>query len=140
MPILSKKRKSCSENIKTRWDTAEKNNILISSDNHGFDTNIDAFSEELLLENLPVFEELPYEIPSTDANTKSTQTDFIKIKTTSCQTVQDKSNYSSSIDNFDFDNVSTLIDLLIDTLPEWSTLNNRILSIIIYLSIRLCGI
>ena len=140
MPILSKKRKSCSENIKTRWNTVEKIKIHFGSDNHGFDTNINVCSEESQLENRSVSEESSHEIPSTNDNSKSTQTDFIKSKTISCQTVQDKSYYSSSIDNFDFDNVSTLIDLFIDTLGEWSTLNNRILSIIVYLIIRLCGI
>lgn len=80
MPILSKKRKSCSENIKTRWNTVEKIKIHFGSDNHGFDTNINVCSEESQLENRSVSEESSHEIPSTNDNSNILKLILLKAK------------------------------------------------------------
>ena len=54
------------------------------------------------------------------------------------QVLDSHSTYKSVIDNFSFDQVGILVDLLIDSLEEWHAIPCRILSVMIYTIIRLC--
>ena len=76
-------------------------------------------------------------ISADDGCNKGCQTNSERFRSVQTQTYLKPSN---TIDQFDFENVSDLIDLLIDSCQNWNSINNRILSLIIYLTIRLCKI
>lgn len=68
---------------------------------------------------------------------KACQTQSKRFRSVETQTYSKPSN---TIDQFDFDNVSDLIDILIDSCKNWTSINNRILSATIYLTLRLCNV
>lgn len=68
---------------------------------------------------------------------KSCQTYSKRFRSVETQTY---SKRSTTIDEFDFENVSDIIDILIDSCAKWTSINNRILSVIMYLTMRLCNL
>jgi hypothetical protein len=68
---------------------------------------------------------------------KACQTQSKRFRSVETQTYSKPSN---TIDQFDFDNVSDLIDILIDSCKNLTSINNRILSATIYLTLRLCNV
>jgi Fe-S cluster assembly scaffold protein SufB len=63
---------------------------------------------------------------------KACQTQSKRFRSVETQTYSKPSN---TIDQFDFDNVSYLIEILIDSRQNWTSINNRILSVTIYLTL-----
>ena len=76
-------------------------------------------------------------ISENDGCNKSCQTNSIRFRSVETQTYTKR---SSTIDEFDFDNVSDMIDILIDSCGKWTSINNRILSVVMYLTMRLCNL
>ena len=76
-------------------------------------------------------------ISADDDYNKGCQTNSERFRSLQTQTYIKPSN---TIDQFDFDNVSDIIDVLIDSCQKWNSTNQRILSLIIYLTVRLCKI
>jgi len=79
------------------------------------------------------------------SSTRETQTNhsFFREKNmvdASTQTIDFHSTHKSIMDNFAFDHVNLLVDLLIDSIAEWNAIAGRILSVMIYMILRLCGI
>lgn len=88
------------------------------------------------------FEVVPFEenivsISDDDNLNKGCQTDDLISDSNKINLDENKKNINKSVmDEFTFSNVADLIDILIDSCPKWSSINNRILSMIIYITLR----
>ena len=83
---------------------------------------------------LPVVPELPVtaEISNKD--------DLKSSKRFASKETQTTTQYKSPIFKLNFNNVADMLDILVDSCKEWNSTNNRILSVLIYLIVRLCGV
>lgn len=57
----------------------------------------------------------------------STQTDYSSL-------------YTTDINSLTWENIEDLIDIFIDSLPVWSSVNNRIFSVLVYLILRMASV